>query len=306
MRVILTDIDFPPDDVFFQFEFGDGQCGAIHHVSEHAQKHLQSGIGTVDVIYGAIEASIRIPMTTSTLHDGSESIATEVSRALEYHVFEEMGKPATEQMILVDRACGHEQLGTDDWVVMVAIENHSETIGECVSAGGATRKFHAGRLCLACGCDAIISHLMQRSILLGMVSAIFLLVIAAGGYWWMKQNRDDQQWVPMPLNPSSSLEDRAKLQQQIQAHLGREVFLKKIVADLSLSKRWNLTGEQQALERLKSSMFVRLGEVRNPMTQEVMATIDIGVKGKRKENPLLGEIATSMAKETREYLGIGQ
>jgi hypothetical protein len=147
---------------------------------------------------------------------------------------------------------------------------------------------------------------MQRSILLGMVSAIFLLVIAAGGYWWMKQNRDDQQWVPMPLNPSSSLEDRAKLQQQIQAHLGREVFLKKIVADLSLSKRWNLTGEQQALERLKSSMFVRLGEVRNPMTQEVMATIDIGVKGKRKENPLLGEIATSMAKETREYLGIGQ
>jgi hypothetical protein len=95
-------------------------------------------------------------------------------------------------------------------------------------------------------------------------------------------------------------------QQQIQAHLGREVFLKKIVADLSLSKRWNLTGEQQALERLKSSMFVRLGEVRNPMTQEVMATIDIGVKGKRKENPLLGEIATSMAKETREYLGIGQ
>jgi hypothetical protein len=147
---------------------------------------------------------------------------------------------------------------------------------------------------------------MQRSILLGMVSAIFLLVIAAGGYWWMKQNRDDQQWVPMPLNPSSSLEDRAKLQQQIQAHLGREVFLKKIVADLSLSKRWNLTGEQQALERLKSSMFVRLGEVRNPMTQEVMATIDIGVKGKRKENPLLGEIATSMAKETREYLGIEQ
>lgn len=145
---------------------------------------------------------------------------------------------------------------------------------------------------------------MQRSILLGMVSAVFLLVLAAGGYWWMKQNRDDQQWVPMPLNPSSSHEDRAKLQQQIHAHLSKEAYLKKIVAELSLSKRWNSTGEQQALDRLKSSMFVRLGEVRHPMTQEIMPTIDIGVKGKRKENPLLGEIATSMAKETRHYLGI--
>lgn len=145
---------------------------------------------------------------------------------------------------------------------------------------------------------------MQRSILLGLVSAIFLLVVAAVGYWWVRQNRDDQQWVPMPLNPSSSLEDRTKLQEQIQAHLGRDLFLKKIVTDLSLAARWSLPGEQQALERLKLSMFVRLGEVRHPMTQDVVPTIDIGMKGKRKENPLLAEIAMSLAKETREYLGI--
>lgn len=145
---------------------------------------------------------------------------------------------------------------------------------------------------------------MQRSILLGLVSAMVLLVAAAGGYWWMKQNRADQQWVPMPLNPSSSQEDRTKLQQQILSHLGREVFLKKMVTDLSLSTRWSVTNEQQALEQLKASIFVRVGEVRHPMTQEIMPTIDMGVKGKRKDHALLGEIAMHMAKEAREYLGI--
>jgi hypothetical protein len=144
---------------------------------------------------------------------------------------------------------------------------------------------------------------MQRSIFLGLVSVVFLLVLATGGYWWMKQNRDDQQWVQMPLNPSSTTEDRAKLQQQIQTYLSREVYLKKIVTDLSLSTRWNLSGDQLAMDRLRSSMFVRLGEVRHPMTQEMIPTIDIGVHGKRRENPLLAEIAMRMAKDTREYLG---
>lgn len=153
-------------------------------------------------------------------------------------------------------------------------------------------------------CDAIISLSMQRSILLGLVSAVMLLVVAAGGYWWMKQNRPDQQWVPMPLNPSSTQEDRARLQQQIQDYLSKEALLKKIVTELALSKRWNANGDQQAYDRLKTSFFVRLGEVRHPMTQEVMPTIDVGVKGKRKENRILAEIATRMARETRSYLGI--
>ncbi len=80
--------------------------------------------------------------------------------------------------------------------------------------------------------------------------------------------------------------------------------MKKIVAELALSKRWNTNGDQQAYDRLKTSFFVRLGEVRHPMTQEVMPTIDVGVKGKRKENRILAEIATRMARETRSYLGI--
>jgi hypothetical protein len=145
---------------------------------------------------------------------------------------------------------------------------------------------------------------MQRSILLGLVSALVLLVASAGGYAWMKQNRPDQQWVPMPLNPSSTQGERQRLQQQIEDHLLKETSLKKFVAELSLGNRWNVSGDQQALERLKSSIFIRVGEFRHPMSQEILPTIDVGVKGKRKESRILAEIATHMAKEARLYLGI--
>jgi uncharacterized membrane protein len=143
---------------------------------------------------------------------------------------------------------------------------------------------------------------MQRSIFLGLVASVVFLVVAAGAYWWMKQNRPDQQWVPMPLNPSSTQVDRQQLQQQIQNHLGKEELLRKLVAELSLASRWGVSSDQEALDRLKSSMFIRLGEIRHPMTQELMPSIDIGVKGKRKEHTLLGEIATRLAQEIRDDL----
>ncbi len=147
---------------------------------------------------------------------------------------------------------------------------------------------------------------MQRWILLGVVSLLFLVSAAVGGYWWLTQNRDDQQWVPMPFHPSSRVEDRAKLQREIEEYLIREDVIKKIVADLSLSERYGVSNEQQAIDRLKLSMFVRLGEVRHPLTQEMMPSLDIGVKGKWKENRLLGEIAMGLAKTAHKHLGIDQ
>jgi hypothetical protein len=145
---------------------------------------------------------------------------------------------------------------------------------------------------------------MQRSIFLGLVAAGLIMVAAAGGYWWMKQNRPDQQWVPMPLNPSSSVEERAQLQEELLAYLKTEDALRRVVKDLSLQQRWNVPSEKDAIDQLKSSMFVRTGEFRNPMTQETLPTVDIGVNGKRKERVLMGEIAMRLGKETRKHLGI--
>ncbi len=120
----------------------------------------------------------------------------------------------------------------------------------------------------------------------------------------MKQNRPDQQWVPMPLNPSSSVEERAQLQEELLAYLKTEDALRRVVKDLSLQQRWNVPSEKDAIDQLKSSMFVRTGEFRNPMTQETLPTVDIGVNGKRKERVLMGEIAMRLGKETRKHLGI--
>lgn len=133
---------------------------------------------------------------------------------------------------------------------------------------------------------------------------VLCLVLAVGGFWLMKQNRPDQQWVPLPLKPSSSVEDRTKLQEEILSQLKKDESLRKIVKDLSLSQRWNVSSEEQAMVKLKGILFVRAGEFRNPMTQETFATIDIGVGGKRKERELMGEIATRLGIETRKYLGI--
>jgi hypothetical protein len=147
---------------------------------------------------------------------------------------------------------------------------------------------------------------MQRSIFLGLVAIVVCLLVAAGGFWWMKQNRPDQQWVPMPVNPSSSVEDRTALQEEILSHLKKDESLRKIVKELSLAQRWNVSSEEQAMQQLKDVLFVRAGEFRNPMTQENYATIDIGVGGKRKERELMGEIATRLGKETRKHLGIAE
>jgi len=110
----------------------------------------------------------------------------------------------------------------------------------------------------------------------------------------------------MPVNPATSMEQRTRLQEQIDGYLRRDNVLRSMVTKLSLVQRWDMNSEAEAVERLKQSMFVRLGEFRHPMTQEVLATIDVGVKGKRKETPLMAEIATELAAETRDYLGLSK
>ncbi len=184
------------------------------------------------------------------------------------------------------------------------IENERQPVGKSVKSGGAARKIHKERLCLAGRVDAILSGSMQRWILLGLVAAVILAIAGGGGIWWMRQNRPDQQWVPMPVNAAATSEERKETIEDLERILKQESVLLKIVKELSLQSRWDCKSEQEAVDRLKSSMFVREGEFRNPMTQETFVSIDIGVKGKQKERDLLGEIAMRLAKETRSALGI--
>ena len=156
--------------------------------------------------------------------------------------------------------------------------------------------------------DAIISQHMQRSILSGLViAAIMIIMVGAGaGYWGMRQNRPDQRWVPLPLNPNSSAEDRNLLQQQLDAYLRHDELLQKVIQEMGLVSRWDADSDQACLQKLKSSLFVRQSETQHPMTQQKILTMDIGVNGKRKEVAVMADIAVRLSKEASSYMGLGR
>jgi len=145
---------------------------------------------------------------------------------------------------------------------------------------------------------------MQRWILLGLVGAVILLSAGAFGVWSMRQNRALEQWVPMPLNATSSKEEREQTLKEIQRLLTHDSVLQRVAKEMNLQERFGLKSSEEAVARLKSSMFVREGEFRHPMTQETFPSINIGVSGKTKERALLGEIAMRLTKETHTLLGL--
>lgn len=143
---------------------------------------------------------------------------------------------------------------------------------------------------------------MQRWILLGLVVGLLFVVGAGAGLWIMRQNRPDQQWVPIPLNPQSSIEDREALVKSVQLVLQEDSVLLQVVKDLSLQQKWDVASPEAAQELLKTRMFVRLGEFRHPMTQEHYDTLDIGIHGVSSENQLLGAIASRLASEVAKHI----
>ncbi len=145
---------------------------------------------------------------------------------------------------------------------------------------------------------------MQRWILLGLVGAVIFLSAGAFGVWSMRQNRALEQWVPMPLNASASKEEREQALQEIQRLLTHDRVLQRVAKEMNLQERFGLKSSDEAVARLRSTMFVREGEFRHPMTQETFPSIDIGVSGKTKERVLLGEIAMRLSKETRTLMGL--
>lgn len=159
-------------------------------------------------------------------------------------------------------------------------------------------------MCLARAGDALLLRQMQRLILIGLAVCVLLGVAGVGGIWWMRQNRADSQWVPFPLNEETSREQRGELQKRLQDELSKPEILAKIVTEVGLQRKWGLPSEQDAMEQLKTSLFVREGEFKDPQTTMTYATMDVGVKGKYKEHALLGEIAVSLGKQTRIILGV--
>lgn len=144
---------------------------------------------------------------------------------------------------------------------------------------------------------------MQRLILVGLTVCILLGAIGFAGLWYYRQNRPDSQWVPLPLNEETTKQDRMALQKSLSEALNKPEVIAKVAKDLQLASRWGVA-EAEATQRLKGMLFVREGEFKHPQTMMTFATMDVGVKGKRKERALLGEISERLGKETRAILGV--
>ena len=92
------------------------------------------------------------------------------------------------------------------------------------------------------------------------------------------------------------------LQKRLAEQLTKPVDLAKVVADVGLQSKWGVASEQVAVNLLQSAVFVRQGEFKDPSTTLSLSTMDVGVRGKCKEDVLLGKIALSLGQQTRVIL----
>lgn len=131
-----------------------------------------------------------------------------------------------------------------------------------------------------------------------------MLVVGGGGYgWWnYKQNLPAPLWVPLPINPERTDEERAQVAGELKAKLDSPAILIQISKDLDLTHKWNLPSNEAAANEISKRLFVRVGEADTPMGK--VPSLNVGVDGKVKEAKVTGEIAMRLMKETMKLIGI--
>lgn len=132
-----------------------------------------------------------------------------------------------------------------------------------------------------------------------------MILIAGGGAYGLrisKQNRDHPVWVPLPINPNSTGEQRSESAKDMKAKLATPENLAAICKDLKLAEKWRMASDEEAAQALKRRLFVRVGETSSGIT--VVPSLNIGVAGKRKDKDVSGEIAMRLMEDVWKLLGV--
>lgn len=143
---------------------------------------------------------------------------------------------------------------------------------------------------------------MQRWIVAGVVA---MLLMGAGGFFALKaykQSRPSPVWVPMPINPELPVAKRDEIIAELKAGLSEKERLVLVSKDVGLRAKWDLPSDEDGAAEIASRLFVREGEADTP--QGKVPAIHIGIKGKRKESKVSGEIAMRLMKDVWDILGI--
>ncbi len=143
---------------------------------------------------------------------------------------------------------------------------------------------------------------MQRWIILGVVA--MMLVVGGGGfaYWKHRQNRPYPVWVPMPLNPELSLQQRTDLAKELRQKLASKEILIQMSKDLGLPKKFEMASDEAAADELAKRLFVDAGQTES--AQGVVYTLNIGFTGVKKDRPLTEEMSMRILEDVRKILGI--
>lgn len=132
-----------------------------------------------------------------------------------------------------------------------------------------------------------------------------LLVLGGGGFTYKayKQNRPQPIWVPLPLNPELPAEKRTEIAAELKKSLMKPEVLLQVSKDLGLPKILGLPTDEAAANEIAQRMFVEVGEATAP-TGGTVPSINIGIKGKRKDTEVSGKIAMRLMQDVWKTLGI--
>ena len=132
-----------------------------------------------------------------------------------------------------------------------------------------------------------------------------MFLVLGGGvfaYWTYKQNRPSPVWVPLPINRDLSDDKRNEIVKDLKAKLDTPEVLARVSKDLDLPEKWNLSSDAEAAQSISERLILEIGEADTPMGK--VPSMNIGIRGTKKEVKLSGEIAMRLMKDVWKILGI--
>ena len=143
---------------------------------------------------------------------------------------------------------------------------------------------------------------MQRWIVLGVLALGLLFGGGAGALWLYRQNSPAPMWVEIPINPDRTDQEREQAVKDLLTKLRDKEILLKVSQDMHLAEKWETNSDAEAGVELSKRLFVELGDTAGPLGR--IPAVHIGVKGKKKEVKLSGEIAMRLMDDVWKILGV--